>query len=80
MNIKKNQVFVELEVANWDNTDLASTLFEMCYAQKEYENDVVEVHQVVDLGKQKGKSRYLIIINITQDLDNLGEAIDSPYR
>lgn len=35
MNIKKNQVFVELEVANWDNTDLASTLFEMCYAQKD---------------------------------------------
>ncbi|ASJ55255.1 hypothetical protein BP422_17910 [Brevibacillus formosus] len=75
MNIKKNQVFVELEIANWDNTDLASTLYEMCYSHKEYENDVVEVHQVVDLGK----SKYLVIINITQDLDNLGDELDNPY-
>ncbi|NTU22002.1 hypothetical protein HPY28_16880 [Brevibacillus sp. HB1.2] len=79
MNTKKNQVFVELEIANLNNTDLTSTLYEMCYSHKEYENDVIEVHQVVDLGKHKGKSRYLIIINITRDLDNLGEEIDNPY-
>ncbi|GEC92604.1 hypothetical protein [Brevibacillus brevis] len=79
MNIKKNQVFVELEVANWDNTDLSSSLIEICYSQKEYENDLIEVHQVVDLGKHKGKSKYLIIINITRDLDNLGDELDNPY-
>lgn len=79
MNIKKNQLYVELEIANWDNTDLTSTLDEMCYSHKEYENDVIEVHQIVDLGKHKGKSRYLITINITRDLDNLGEEIDNPY-
>ncbi|TQK62556.1 hypothetical protein FB479_105340 [Brevibacillus sp. AG162] len=79
MNIKKNQVFVELEVANWDNTDLSSSLIEICYSQKEYENDLIEVHQVVDLGKHKGNSKYLIIINITRDLDNLGDDLDNPY-
>ncbi|NTU33118.1 hypothetical protein HPY27_23435 [Brevibacillus sp. HB1.1] len=79
MDIKKKQVFVQLEIANRDNTDLPSSLVETCYSQREYENDMIEVHQVVDLGNHKGKSRYLIIINITQDLDNLGEEIDNPY-
>lgn len=51
----KSQVFIELDIANWDNTEFGSTLYEMCETNKEYENDLVEVHQVVFLGKRKAK-------------------------
>ncbi|MFI8493624.1 hypothetical protein ACIGC1_12015 [Peribacillus butanolivorans] len=76
MSIKKSQTFVQLDVRNWDNTELVDSLYEICETSKEYENDVVEVHQVVDLGKLKNEWRYLIILNISQDLDNLGAQID----
>ncbi|MET3320532.1 UNVERIFIED_ORG: hypothetical protein ABIC97_003632 [Peribacillus simplex] len=76
MSIKKRQAFVQLDVRNWGNTELVESLYEICETSKEYENDVVEVHQVVDLGKLKNEWRYLIILNISQDLDNLGAQID----
>ncbi|MBT2606507.1 hypothetical protein ACWF7H_19920 [Peribacillus butanolivorans] len=76
MKIKKSQKFVQLDVRNWDNTELVESLSEICVTSKEYENDEVEVHQVVDLGKLKNEWRYLIILNISQDLDNLGSPID----
>ncbi|MEY9867232.1 hypothetical protein ABIE66_002611 [Peribacillus sp. B2I2] len=76
MKIKKNQKFVQLDVRNWDNTELVESLYEICETSKEYENDEVEVHQVVDLGKLKNEWRYLIILNISQDLDNLGAPVD----
>jgi hypothetical protein len=52
----------------------------MCEAAREYENDHVEVHQVVNLGKCKGEWHYLIILNISQDLDDLGTPVESNYR
>ncbi|MFY0781069.1 hypothetical protein [Peribacillus simplex] len=76
MKIKKSQTFVQLDVRNWDNTELVESLYEICETSKEYENDEVEVHQVVDLGKLKNEWRYLIILNISQDLDNLGAPVD----
>ncbi|MGE7762916.1 hypothetical protein [Peribacillus sp. NPDC097895] len=53
MKIKKSQKFVQLDVRNWDNTELVESLSEICGTSKEYENDEVEVHQVVDLGNLK---------------------------
>jgi hypothetical protein len=76
MKIKKSQKFVQLDVRNWDNTELVESLSEICGTSKEYENDEVEVHQVVDLGKIKNEWRYLIILNISQDLDNLGAPVE----
>ncbi|AKP76771.1 hypothetical protein ABFY54_00550 [Priestia megaterium] len=80
MNVKKSQSYIDLTVRNWDNTEFGSTLREMCEAAREYENDQVEVHQVVNLGKRKGEWHYLIILNISQDLDNLGALVESNYR
>ena len=80
MNLKKSQSYIELTVINWDNTEFGSRLWEMCEAAKEYENDHVEVHQVVNLGKRKGEWHYLIILNISQDLDNLGALVENNYR
>ncbi|PEZ47132.1 hypothetical protein CN367_11515 [Priestia megaterium] len=80
MNFKKSQSYIDLTVRNWDNTEFGSTLREMCEAAREFENDHVEVHQVVNLGKRKGEWHYLIILNITQDLDNLGALVESNYR
>ncbi|MGG0485250.1 hypothetical protein ABEY65_17785 [Priestia aryabhattai] len=79
MNLKKGQSYVELTVKNWDNTELGSRLHEMCEVAKEYENDYVEVHQVVNLGKRKGEWHYLIILNISQDLDDLGPMVENNY-
>lgn len=36
----------------------------------------IEVHQVVKLGKINKEWRFVIILNITQDLDNLGTLIE----
>ena len=80
MNFKKSQSYIDLTVGNWDNTEFGSTLREMCEAAKEYENDNVKVHQVVDLGKRKGESHYLIILNISRDLDNLGALVKTNYK
>lgn len=44
MNFKKSQSYIDLTVRNWYNTELGSTLGEMCEAAREYENDQVEVH------------------------------------
>lgn len=52
----------------------------MCETNKEYENDLVEVHQVVFLGKRKSQDHYLIILNITQDINNLGKPVENLYR
>ncbi|MCP1452334.1 hypothetical protein [Priestia megaterium] len=80
MNLKKSQSYIDLTIRNSDNTEFGSKLWEMCEAAREYKNDQVEVHQVVNLGKRKGEWHYLIILNISQDLDNLGELIESNYR
>ncbi|MCM3768927.1 MULTISPECIES: hypothetical protein [Priestia] len=80
MNIKKSQSYIELTVKNWENTEFGSTLTEMCEAAREYVNDTVEVHQVVNLGKRKGEWHYLIILNISQDLDDLGAPVESDYK
>ena len=80
MNLKKSQSYIDLTIKNWNNTEFGSKLWEMCEAAREYGNDQVEVHQVVNLGKRKGEWHYLIILNISQDLDNLGELIESNYR
>ncbi len=62
------------------DTFFGSTLIEMCEAAREYVNDTVEVHQVVNLGKRKGECHYLIILNISQDLDDLGAPVENNYR
>ncbi|MFS2174040.1 hypothetical protein [Priestia megaterium] len=80
MNLRKSQSYIDLTIRNWDNTEFGSKLWEMCEAAREYKNDQVEVHQVVNLGKRKGEWHYLIILNISQDLDNLGELIEGNYR
>ncbi|MFB7642733.1 hypothetical protein [Peribacillus butanolivorans] len=75
MSIKKSQTFVQLDVRNWDNTEIVESLYEICETIKSMKM-MLEVHQVVDLGKLKNEWRYLIILNISQDLDNLGAQIE----
>lgn len=52
---KKEPVLYRFDNKNWDNTEFGSKLWEMCEAAREYGNDQVEVHQVVNLGKRKGE-------------------------
>ncbi|TRZ39733.1 hypothetical protein CEQ21_01955 [Niallia circulans] len=77
MNLKKIQQYVPVDIRNWEKTDFAQLLYEICDSVKQYTNDVVEVHQVVKLGKVGKDWKFLIIINITQDLDNLGTAVEA---
>mgnify|MGYP001102474433 CR=1 FL=1 len=76
MNIKKRQEFVPLEIRNWDKTNFAEVLYEICDSLKKYTNDVIEVHQVVKIGKIGNEWKFLIIINISQDYDNLGDLVE----
>ncbi|MCE4049286.1 MULTISPECIES: hypothetical protein [Bacillaceae] len=76
MNLKKSQEYVSLEIRDWNNTNFAATLYEICDSHRTYSNDQIEVHQVVKLGKINKEWRFVIILNITQDLDNLGTLIE----
>ncbi|GIN89854.1 hypothetical protein [Siminovitchia terrae] len=77
MNIENFQTNVELDVANWDNTNIAETIDEIVHFSRNYENEVVTVHQIVNIGNvTKAGHRFLIILNHTRDLDNLGEELD----
>ena len=77
MNIKTSyQGAVELNVMNWDATNIGETITEVRDSQKIYTNDIVEIQQVVDFGRVTERShRILIIFNLKRDLDNLGEKI-----
>ncbi|ATP41336.1 hypothetical protein CSE16_15430 [Solibacillus sp. R5-41] len=77
MNINTSyQVAVELNVINWDATNIGVTITEVRDSQKIYTNDIVEIQQVVDFGRVTERShKILIIFNLTRDLDNLGEKI-----
>lgn len=77
MTIQKFQTYIDLTVANWEQTSVADTLREIVRSQKQYENDYAEVHQVVEVNKTDKESTFLIIINITRNIDDLGEALDS---
>ncbi|MDN4620276.1 hypothetical protein QCD85_19330 [Paenibacillus sp. PsM32] len=77
MTIQKFQTYIDLTVANWEQTSLANTLQEIVRSQKQYEHDYVEVHQVVKVSKSKQKSNFLIIINITRNTENPGELVDT---
>lgn len=76
MKIKKTQQYVPLDIRSWDNTNFGQLLYEICDSVKIYTNDIVEVHQVVKLGKFGKDWKFIIIINISQDLDNLGALIE----
>ena len=75
MNIQKFQTYIDLTVANWENTSMADTLREIVRSQKQYENDYAEVHQLIEIFKSDKESDFIIIINISRDLDNPGELI-----
>ncbi|MFD1992536.1 hypothetical protein ACFSGI_21395 [Paenibacillus nicotianae] len=75
MNIQKFQTYIDLTVANWENTSMADTLREIVRSQRQYENDYVEIHQLIEIFKSDEESDFTIIINISRDLDDLGELI-----
>ena len=78
MNIKASyQDAVELNIVNWEATNLGEKIIEVRNSQKFYTNDVVEIQQVVDFGRVSEGSphKILIIFNLKRDLDNLGGKI-----
>lgn len=77
MNIHTEQLIVELKYRYWtEDYDLGESITEVRNSQKIYLNDIVEVQQVVDIGKVNEEfHRILIIMKLTRDLDNLGEKI-----
>lgn len=77
MDIQTEQLIVELKIRYWtEDYDLGERITEVRNSQKIYLNDIVEVQQVVDIGKVNEEfHRILILIKLTRDLDNLGEKI-----
>ncbi|MFJ7736589.1 hypothetical protein ACIQ2D_09615 [Lysinibacillus sp. NPDC097287] len=77
MNIETYQIFTELNIVHWESIDsISEKIGEVRNTAKQYANDVIEVHQVVDFGRVTERShRILIIFNCKRDLDNLGEKI-----
>ncbi|ANF95386.1 hypothetical protein [Paenibacillus bovis] len=75
MNITKSQAYIELTIASWENTSLGATLAEIVRRQRQYQNDYVEVHQVVELFKTEDKADFLVILNVIRDVDNPGDPV-----
>lgn len=67
---------VELNILNWDTTNIGEKIIEVRDSQKVYTNDIVEIQQVVDFGRVTERShKILIIFNLKRDLKNIGEKI-----
>jgi len=75
MNITKSQAYIELTIASWENTSLGATVAEIVRRQRQYQNDYVEVHQVVELFKTEDKADFLVILNVIRDVDNPGDPV-----
>ncbi|WP_458120340.1 hypothetical protein [Paenibacillus sp. Z6-24] len=75
MNILKSQAYIELSIASWENTSLGATLAEIVRRQRQYQNDYVEVHQVVELFKTEETADFLVILNVIRDMDNPGDPV-----
>ncbi|MCM3759225.1 hypothetical protein M3212_00345 [Alkalihalobacillus oceani] len=75
-NIQVKQTFLELEFDHNESTNFSSILAETILYEREYANDQVLVHQVLPLSSMDQEHRkVLVILNITRDLNNLGEKI-----
>ncbi|MDM5190577.1 hypothetical protein QUF99_25600 [Bacillus sp. DX4.1] len=74
MNIEQHQFEVKLTVTK-KNQSFAKTLKEIAHFSRKYENDHVEVKEIVKSGNVKKKENYLILLAISRDLDNLGEEL-----
>jgi hypothetical protein len=75
-NIQIKQKMFELDIDDKKNTNLASILSEMLLYERDYENDEVLVHQVLNLSRiGEMPTKFLVICNITRDLNNLGGKI-----
>ncbi|MFJ8100101.1 hypothetical protein [Lysinibacillus sp. NPDC096212] len=78
MNIQTYQISTDLNIVRWESIDsISEKINEVRNSQKQYTNDVIEIHQVVDFGRitEGSPHKILIIFNCKRDLDNLGEKI-----
>ncbi|WP_345956193.1 hypothetical protein [Bacillus wiedmannii] len=57
---------------DWSAETLVRTLEEIVTSAKEYENDYVEIHQVLETVVTEVEVEYVIILNHTRNLDDLG--------
>ncbi|WP_306647952.1 hypothetical protein [Bacillus wiedmannii] len=59
---------------DWSAETLVRTLEEIVTSAKEYENDYVEIHQVLEtvVTEVEVEVEYVIILNHTRNLDDLG--------
>ena len=78
MNIQTYQISTDLNIVHWESIDsISEKIDEVKNSQKQYTNDVIEIHQVVDFGRvtESSPHKILIIFNCKRDLDNLGDKI-----
>ena len=73
MNTKKFQTYVALSTKDWSAETFVRTLEEIVSSAKEYENDYIEVHQVLEMVVTEVEVEYVIILNHTRNLDDLGK-------
>ncbi|HHY20922.1 MAG TPA: hypothetical protein GX525_03365 [Bacilli bacterium] len=74
-NIQTRQVFRILDIENNGTSMLPQILTETVLYEREYENDDVFIQQIIDVSTGERKNNFLLILNITRDLSNLGEKV-----
>lgn len=78
MTIQTYQISTDLNIVRWDSIDsISDKITEVGNSQKQYTNDIIEIHQVVNFGRITEDSPHIIVLifNCKRDLDNLGEKI-----
>ncbi|MBK5457039.1 hypothetical protein JFU08_24415 [Bacillus sp. TH23] len=64
-----------MSTKDWSAETLVRTLEEIVASSKEYENDYVEIHQVLETVVTEVEVEYVIILNHTRNLDDLGKCL-----
>lgn len=74
-NNPAKQIFVEIELGHGDPS-LAQILSETALYEREYENDKLLVHQILNISSTSEKhSKFLVIFNLYRDSNHFGEKI-----
>ena len=78
LNIQTFRYSTDLNIVHWDSIySISEKITEVLNSQKQYTNDVIEIHQIIDFGRvtENSPHKILVVFNCTRDLDNLGEKV-----
>jgi hypothetical protein len=67
-----NQIFIEWTIANvYKDFSFSDTIQEILQTTQLDEGETIEVHQVVNIGEFNNEKKFLIILNVKSNKNNI---------